>query len=119
MNALQSVLAVSHVVKSPPLTPVQKAALAKLHAAATQFEGVFLQMVMSSMRDTVPQLSIFGHDSASEQTWQGMLDDEYAQSMAKSGGLGLAQQLERQLRSRVLDDAAAEARTQVNGRVAP
>jgi Rod binding domain-containing protein len=102
-----------------PLTAVQTAALAKLHEAATQFEGVFLQMVMSSMRDTVPKESIFGKDSASEETWQGMLDDEYSQAMAKSGGLGLAEQLERQMRPQVLGNAAAEAHTQVDGRITP
>jgi Rod binding domain-containing protein len=101
------------------LTPEQKAALAKLHEAATQFEGVFLQMVMSSMRDTVPKESIFGKDSASEETWQGMLDDEYSQAMAKSGGLGLAEQLERQMRPQVLGNAASEAKTQVDGRITP
>ena len=38
----------------------QKAALAKLHDVATQFEGVFLEMLMNSMQDTVPQQSLFG-----------------------------------------------------------
>jgi len=99
------------------LTPTQKQALAKLHDAATQFEGVFLQMVMSAMRDTVPKESIFGKDDASGDTWQGMLDQQYAQAMAKSGGLGLAQQLERQLRAQVLGDADREAHTQVQGRI--
>jgi peptidoglycan hydrolase FlgJ len=103
-----------------PLTPVQKAALAKLHEAATKFEGVFLQMVMSSMRDTVPKDSIFGKDSAgAQETWQGMLDDEYSQAMAKGGGIGLAKQLEEQLAPQVLNDAAQEAHTQVDGRIAP
>lgn len=119
MNVQDAVLA-AHAAKSvapKPLTPVQKQALAKLDQAATQLEGVFLQMVMSSMRSTVPQLSIFGKESASEQTWQGMLDDQYSQAMAKSGGLGLAAQLERQLRDRVLGDASAESHVQVQGRV--
>lgn len=106
--------------QSAPLTADQKKALDNLHKAATQFEGVFLQMVMSSMRSTVPQESIFGKDSASEQTWQGMLDNEYSQQMAKSGGVGLAAQLERQLRNVVLSDAGAEAHANVDDRrIAP
>jgi Rod binding domain-containing protein len=110
----------TQAAESKPLTPDQKAALAKLHDAATKFEGVFLQMVMSSMRDTVPKDSIFGKDSVGAQdTWQGMLDDEYSQAMSKSGGLGLAKQLEDQLRPQVLGDAAQEAHTQVDGRIAP
>jgi flagellar protein FlgJ len=102
-----------------PLTPVQQEAMAKLHDAATKFEGVFLQMVMSSMRDTVPKESIFGKDDAAGDTWQGMLDNEYSQAMAKSGGLGLAKQLEEQLKSSVLGNAEEESHAQVNGRIAP
>ena len=106
--------------ETKPLTPEQKEALAKLHDAATKFEGVFLQMVMKSMRDTVPKDSIFGKDSAGAQdTWTSMLDDEYSQAMSKSGGLGLAKQLEDQLRPQVLSDAEQEAHTQVDGRITP
>jgi Rod binding domain-containing protein len=106
--------------QAKPLTADQKEALAKLHDAATKFEGVFLQMVMKSMRDTVPKDSIFGKDSAgAQETWTSMLDDEYSQAMSKSGGLGLAKQLEDQLRPQVLSDAEQEAHTQVDGRIAP
>ncbi|HTU83316.1 MAG TPA: rod-binding protein [Candidatus Acidoferrales bacterium] len=113
---------VSHVTgaASAPLTAEQQKALSNLHAATTQFEGVFLQMVMDSMRETVPQDSIFGQDSASEQTWQSMLDDEYSQEMAKSGGVGLAAQMERQMRPAVLADAKNEAHADVSpGRIEP
>lgn len=98
------------------LTPDQQRALKNLHDAATQFEGVFLQMVMSAMRDTVPQSSIFGQDSASESTWQSMLDDQYSQQMASTGGFGLAAQLEQQMRPLVLGNAAHEASANVQAR---
>jgi Rod binding domain-containing protein len=101
---------------APPLTAVQKKALANLHDAATQFEGVFLQMVMSAMRETVPKSSIFGENSMAEKTWQSMLDDENAQQMAKAGGFGLAAQLEQQMRAAVLANADSEARANVNQR---
>jgi len=94
---------------APPLTDDQKKALQNLHSAATQFEGVFLQMVMDAMRNTVPQNTLFGQDSASEQTWQSMLDNEYAQQLSKGGGVGLAAQMERQMRAAVLANAKAEA----------
>ncbi len=105
--------------QAQPLTPVQQEALARLHQAATKLEGVFLQMVMSSMQDTVPKDSIFGKQSASESTWQGMLNDERAQAMAKSGAVGIAKVLEEQLRSQVLGDAQREAHVQVDGRIGP
>jgi flagellar protein FlgJ len=99
-----------------PLTAEQKKALGNLHNAASQFEGVFLTMVMKSMRDTVPQSTLFGQDSQSEKTWQAMLDDEYSQQMAKSGGFGLAAQLEQQLRNVVLANAKNEAGANVDDR---
>lgn len=92
-----------------PLTSDQQKALKNLHSAATQFEGVFLQMVMDAMRSTVPENTLFGQDSASEGTWQSMLDNEYAQNLSKTGGVGLAKQMERQMRNAVLSNAKAEA----------
>ena len=106
-------LGTSQQAKQPQMTADQKAALGKLHDAATQLEGVFLQMVMSAMRDTVPQQSIFGTESASESTWQSMLDDQYSQQMASTGGFGLAAQLEQQMRGRVLGNASNEANANV------
>ncbi len=101
------------------LTPDQKKALAKLHDAATQFEGVFLEILMNAMQGTVSHQSIFGKENSSEQTWQGMLNDERAQAMAKTGSFGLAQQLEQELRSQVLSDASQEAKADVDGRIEP
>lgn len=101
------------------LTPTQKQALKKLDDAATQFEGVFLNMLMNAMQDTVPQQSIFGQQDSSEQTWQGMLNDERSEAMAKQGGFGLAKQLEEQLRPEVLGNAGAEARADVDRRIDP
>jgi Rod binding domain-containing protein len=101
------------------LTDTQKAALAKLHTVAQQFEGVFLEMLMNAMQDTVPQQTIFGGDNSAEQTWQGMLNDERAQAMSKDGGFGLASQLENQMRSQVLGDATHEAKVDVDKRMEP
>ncbi len=97
----------------------QKAALAKLHNVATQFEGVFLEMLMNSMQDTVPQQSLFGGDNSAEQTWQSMLNDERSQAIAKDGSFGLASQLENQLRNQVLGDASHEAHVDVDKRMEP
>jgi peptidoglycan hydrolase FlgJ len=118
MSTIVSPAAITSAAQQP-LTAEQQQALAKLHQAATQFEGVFLQMVMSAMRDTVPKESIFGTNSVSEDTWQSMLDDQYSQALANSGGFGLAKQLESQMRAQVLGNAHREAHTQVNGRIAP
>ncbi|MDE2482990.1 MAG: rod-binding protein [bacterium] len=101
------------------LTPEQTQALSRLHQAATALEGVFMQMVMSAMQSTVPKDSIFGKESASEETWQGMLDDQRAQEMSKSGAIGIAKVLEEQLRSQVLSDAKHESHVDVERRIDP
>ena len=105
--------------QSQQLTPEQQEALKRLHEAATQFEGVFMQMVMDAMQETVPKDSVFGQESASEETWQSMLNDERAQAMAKDGGLGIGRVLEEQMRSQVLSDAHQEAHVDVNRRTEP
>ena len=106
-------------VQPQALTPEQQQALKKLHEAATQLEGVFMQMVMNAMEDTVPKDSIFGKQDASEETWKSMLNDERARAMAQSGALGIGKVLEQQLRSQVLADASHEAHVEVDRRIDP
>ena len=101
------------------LTPDQQQALKRLHEAATQFEGVFMEMVMNAMEDTVPKESIFGQQDASEETWQSMLNDQRAQAIAQSGSLGIGKVLEEQMRGQVLSDAHHEAHVDVNRRTEP
>ena len=101
------------------LTPDQKAALAKLHTAATQFEGVFLTMLFKAMHDTVPKTTLFGKDDNTESTFSGMLDDQRAQSLAQNGSLGIAKVMENQLRASVLADAHHEAGVHVESEIKP
>jgi flagellar protein FlgJ len=100
---------------APPseLSTEQRDALKRLHAATTQFEGVFVGMMLKAMRDTVPKDSIFGKQSQTEDTFSEMLDDQRAQAMASSGALGIAKVLDEQLRASVLSDAAHESKVSV------
>lgn len=66
-----------------------------LKAAAQQFEAVFLQMVLKSMRAATPQTGPF--DSDQTRFYQELLDSQLAQVMAGKGGTGLAAVIERQL----------------------
>jgi flagellar protein FlgJ len=66
-----------------------------LKAAAQQFEAVFLQMVLKSMRASSPKDGIF--DSEQTRFYQEMLDSQLSQVMATKGGMGLAAVIERQL----------------------
>lgn len=101
------------------LTPTQQQALDHLHKAATQLEGVFLDMLFSAMRETVPKESIFGKQSMAEDTFQTMLDEQRSQSMAQSGSFGIAKVLEQQLRASVLSDASRESKSSIPRELEP
>jgi peptidoglycan hydrolase FlgJ len=73
--------------------------------AATQFEAMFLQMVLKSMRDATPQSGLL--QDSSNQMFSGMLDSQISQKLA-SKGMGLAQAIERQLTSQMKTDPKVE-----------
>lgn len=66
-----------------------------LKLAAQQFETVFLNMMLKSMREATPQESVF--DSEQTKMFTGMLDQQLAQSMASSHSVGLAEIMVKQL----------------------
>lgn len=67
-----------------------------LKAAAQQFETLFLQMVMKSMRDSVPQDGPL--NSEQSRFYTGMLDQQLAQNLSTRGnGIGFARLIEQQL----------------------
>ena len=82
-----------------------------LKGTAQQFEALFLNMVMKSMRDATPHESPFG--SEQEKMMTGMLDQQMSQTLAKRG-VGLADVLVRQLSNKVqlADDATAAGAAQ-------
>ena len=84
---------------------------AALSAAASQFEALFVQMLLKSMRDALPQDGLLQSDTSKQYT--AMFDQQIAQSMSKRG-IGLREVLERQL-APVLgaEDPTAAARTAV------
>lgn len=73
-----------------------------LRGAATQFEAMFINMMMKSMREATPQDGMT--DNQQTKTFTTMLDQQLSQTMAKRG-IGLADMLVRQMGA----SAAAEA----------
>ena len=65
-----------------------------LKAAAQQFETVFMNMMLKSMRDATPQDGMF--DNEQTKLFTGMLDQQLAQNMS-SRGIGLADMMVKQL----------------------
>ena len=81
-----------------------------LKTVAKQFETVFLNMMLKSMREATPQDGVF--DSEQTKMFTGMLDQQLAQSMADRG-VGLADVMVRQLtRNQQTVEAAAAASAQ-------
>ena len=105
------------IVTNAPQKPTDAATAkqaADLKAAATQFEGLLIHMMLKAMRSTVPESSIFG-DSSELRTYESLRDEELANTVAGRGGLGLAPIIERQLTydlktQRALAEALSQAR---------
>jgi flagellar protein FlgJ len=76
-----------------------------LKAAAQQFEAVFMNMLMKSMRDATPQDGVF--DNEQSRMYTSMLDQQLTQRLA-SRGIGLADVMVSQL-SRATSQPNGEA----------
>lgn len=66
-----------------------------IKAVAQQFEALFTSMMLKSMRAAVPESDLTG--SSETRMFQGMFDDQLAQTLSTKRGLGIADMLERQL----------------------
>jgi flagellar protein FlgJ len=71
----------------------------KARAAAQDFEAVFLNSMFQHMFTGISGDGPFG-GSGAVGVWRSMLTDEYAKSFAKSGGIGIADQVYRTLIAR-------------------
>ena len=68
----------------------------KLREAANDFEAIFIQQMLKTMRKTSLE-SNFIPKSEGEKYFRSMLDEHYAQLTAKSGSLGLGDMIFKQL----------------------
>lgn len=68
----------------------------EIRKAAVEFESQFLSQMLQPMFEGLEMEKPFGGGHA-EKMWQSMLVKEYGSSLAQSGGIGLADNIERQL----------------------
>ena len=83
-------------------TDAKEQAPAALKEAARQFESLFTQMLLKSMREANKSFgedSLFGSDQA--DMYQDMFDDQIAMQLSRGKGLGLADMLVKQLQQGV------------------
>jgi peptidoglycan hydrolase FlgJ len=83
-----------------------------LKAAAKQFDSVFTQMMLKSMRDATPSDSPF--DSNDSKTFTSMLDQQLSQNMGAKG-IGVADMMLKQLMRNAGAGASAGAGGQADG----
>ncbi len=79
--------ATTHVAQASkaPLSEQDK----KLMEVSKQFEGIFVNQMVSAMRKTVIRQGLVP-ESHAERVYQSMLDQEHAQKITDTGELGLA-----------------------------
>lgn len=92
---VQGVDALRRTVRSSPQEGMKQ--------ASKQFEVMFMQMVLKSMREATPSDGLFS--SQQEKTYTAMLDQQLAQNLS-GRGLGLAEAMFAQLKRSTGDDAA-------------
>lgn len=68
----------------------------KIKKVAEEFESVFLEIVLRSMRNTVDSSGLMSGGNAGE-IYQSMLDGEYSKMMSGTHEVGLADSIEKQL----------------------
>ena len=77
----------------------------RLREACSEFEALFINLLLKELRATVGKSGLMDGGQA-EEVYTGMMDTEMARDLAAKGGIGLAAILYRQL-----DPARAESRS--------
>ena len=69
-----------------------------INEVASQFEALFIQQMMKSMRDAVPKSDLMSSDHL--DTYQAMADQQMAVNLSQQGGMGIARMLVEQMQTR-------------------
>lgn len=86
----------------------------RLRQAARELEAIFIEQMLAAMRRTIPRGEGILQQSREEELFQGMLEEEWANLMARAGDFGLADVLYEQLAAGLPDavsDDDASAKT--------
>lgn len=73
--------------------------LAELEEVAGKFEAIFVEQMLSSMRDTLNKEDRLFNGGMAENYFEDMLYEEYAAKIAEQGDLGIADMIVDQYRS--------------------
>lgn len=79
----------------------------KLEVAAKQFESLMIAQMMKTERDTSGGGWLSDGDETGEDSSMGMAEEQFAQSLANNGGLGLAKMVVRTMSNAVAKNGAS------------
>lgn len=72
----------------------------KIRKVAQEFEAVFLAQMLAPMFENVGNNDLFGEEYANG-VYKSMMVDQYANSISKAGGIGIARRIEAQLSQKI------------------
>ena len=90
-----------------------------LKESAQQFEGLFIQMMMKSMRDASAPMKDEDNQSQAMETFEGMFEKEVSLQMSKRGAMGVGAFMERAVNQQILPLPSTEALLKARGKNIP
>ena len=90
-----------------------------LKESAQQFEGLFIQMMMKSMRDASAPMKDEDNQSQAMETFEGMFDKEVSLQMSKRGAMGVGAFMERAVNQQISPLPSTEALLKARGNSIP
>jgi len=97
----------------------QKDQNSALRESAQQFEGLFIQMMLKSMREANAPMKDEDHQSQAMDTFEGMFDKEVSLQMSKRGALGVADFMERAVKQQQAPAPSTDALLKSRGKALP
>ena len=89
-------MAAKPATAAAPMSAAESAKRAAIHKTATDFEASFLSQMLGHMFDGVETEAPFG-GGAGEAMYKSFLTEAFAKQMAKSGGVGVAGDVQREM----------------------
>ena len=94
----------------------QKDQNSALRESAQQFEGLFIQMMLKSMREANEPMKDEDNKSHAVETFEGMFDKEVSLQMSKRGALGVADFMERAIKQQQAPAPSTDALLKSRGK---
>jgi peptidoglycan hydrolase FlgJ len=95
-SAMESQVNATRLAQAPKLPSVSGLDMQKIKKTAQEFEAVFISEMLRPMFANIEAAEPFGGGDG-EKIYRDMQVDEYGKAIAKSGGIGLADQVMREM----------------------